>query len=217
MGSWQEVESTVRDCHALLKQADNINESGDERDLAFLIDRITEAFQKAMPEHPCRMGCPGEGENCCHHPEGFRITSAEWGSIRRHLLGMPPEKRTSFKERAEAILSHHPQLPSLERLWSSGYRVPLADRACPFLYQNVCQVYPVRPLVCRAYGFFVHIQQGERTLSCCEEVSRKFQGEAREGILIPVLNRFFKRLARIQADVRMAPIAYWIFFEGWGE
>lgn len=77
----------------------------------------------------CKAGCAA----CCRQP--IPVTPLESLAIEVWLqLHMPAPRRALLARQLEAAAHQPPQL-----------------RDCPFLAENVCRIYPLRPLACRRY------------------------------------------------------------------
>ncbi|MEN6586512.1 MAG: YkgJ family cysteine cluster protein [Sulfuricella sp.] len=103
------------------------------------VDQVVHAAMDQGEKLDCRAGC----SHCCNfrvealEPEIFRIA--------RELKKLSPEKLAELVGR----LQSHAAMAKGVSVWD--YRI-----ACPFLAENLCSIYPVRPAVCRkAHSFEV--------------------------------------------------------------
>jgi len=93
------------------------------------------ATMSAYPDWPCRKGC----DDCCRSlASAPRITEAEWLPIAAALAAMPDATAAEARRRIRE---------------SAGAPCPVV---CPLLdtANGACLVYDVRPIACRAYGFY---------------------------------------------------------------
>ncbi|WP_165175923.1 YkgJ family cysteine cluster protein [Desulfovibrio sp. ZJ369] len=102
-------------------------------DACALVDlSVAEAVDKARKagrSPACKTGCPV----CCCQP--IPVTPLESLVIEAWLqLHVPVPRRMALARQFEASAHQPPQL-----------------RPCPFLAENVCRIYPLRPLACRRY------------------------------------------------------------------
>jgi Fe-S-cluster containining protein len=99
------------------------------------IDRRTAAIVSAHSDWPCRKGC----DDCCRSlASSPRITEAEWRPIAAAIEAMPEATAAEVRRRVRD---------------SAGATRPVV---CPLLdtTNGACLVYSVRPIACRAYGFY---------------------------------------------------------------
>ncbi|HIE52196.1 MAG TPA: YkgJ family cysteine cluster protein [Armatimonadetes bacterium] len=89
-----------------------------------------------LPLHHCD-GCDGCGLRCL---EGWELTQAEFAAILDYLETLPPEEVRRVVGQKKTFA------------WGEG-EVPA--RFCLFrdVERNNCFIYPVRPLICRLFGF----------------------------------------------------------------
>lgn len=108
-------------------------EAGLVLDACALVDlsvaEALDARRKAGHSPACKAGCAA----CCRQP--IPVTPLESLAIEVWLQLRLPAPRREILARQLAASAHQP---------------PEA-RACPFLAENVCGIYPLRPLACRRY------------------------------------------------------------------
>lgn len=138
-------------------EADNMGYSRDERDLFHVIDELSQAVVSTYPESLCFAGCG----RCCHYPTAFfDVFPQEWDLIRRHLeTAWSARRLEAFLERF--YREHGPRMPLIRTFeWLMSLSLPLFPTrkalplACPFLEEQRCRIYEVRPFQCRTYGQF---------------------------------------------------------------
>jgi Fe-S-cluster containining protein len=104
----------------------------------------SEAITSTQANWPCRKGC----DECCRRlASAPRISADEWQGIAAALDALPREAGERVRQRIRA---------------SAGASRPVT---CPLLDRDsgTCLVYEVRPIACRAYGFYA---ERERVLGC---------------------------------------------------
>ena len=145
----------------------------------------------------CQKGCAF----CCH--QSVTVAAIEGSYIESFVLNkMPKHVRRLVKDNVKRWFSffnaNTPErqltkqdLPPVER------RQALEGVPCPFLVNNVCSIYPVRPLVCRTY--FVN-----------DDVSLCQQNPSRDGDIKgrDVRDRYFKNVFDIQRSTYMRLLPY---------
>lgn len=109
-------------------------------------DRVQERAQTAYPEMRCRSGC----NECCKH-HGSPISYAlEWQAIQSWLEARPEQLaglRLRYQELKQALAQRLAQGLNPLSLSAALFEVP-----CPFIDNERCTIYPVRPMTCRAFG-----------------------------------------------------------------
>lgn len=120
----------------LVRKADLL---ADEQ-LAFFRDRTEEAASKGeSPPIACKKGC----SHCCFQIVGISV--AEALTIAEHVAAnYSEEELSSLLARMEAHLAAQSSLPLGEPF----------IHACPFLVDDACSIFTVRPLVCRGFESF---------------------------------------------------------------
>lgn len=106
------------------------------------MDGLLESFLKrseaeGRPAH-CREGCSW----CCHQPV-FAVTH-ELLYIQDHIVRQVPSRR------ADRYLQKAREKASLTEGRSTEEQVKVR-KACPFLEEGRCAIYPARPMACRIY------------------------------------------------------------------
>lgn len=88
----------------------------------------------------CQKGCDG----CCRHITVFSVEACFMASA---LADLPLERQAAIRERAAG-----------------------ADRdgECPLLWEGACELYAVRPIICRTHGYPLLIEDEEGAfVDCC--------------------------------------------------
>jgi Fe-S-cluster containining protein len=126
-------------------------------DLYALVDDLADGVRAAYPESLCKAGCSG----CCHYPAGlFTASRQEWDVILEHVRNhWSPERIGGFVRRFWD--THGRYLARLRAVeWLMEFPLPVNARreavplACPFLEDDRCTIYAVRPVYCRCFGQF---------------------------------------------------------------
>lgn len=125
--------------------------------------RVFELFRGRMQ---CRKGC----SLCCR--QMFSISLLEAAYISRAVKRMDPEKRETLRARARRYLEQrraqiedrgtaHPTEPDLPI--TTGLRL-----TCPALDDDACQIYSVRPIICRKWGIPLFNPKKPTEVQACE-------------------------------------------------
>lgn len=198
--------------------ADNIGETGDERDLYVHLDKLSDGVKASFPGSYCRAGCSA----CCHYPVAlFTLTFTEWRLIQRHI-------ETEWTEhQREALVARYRQTFTgfwrfvLTMLQDSYAGVILSSPfiyrrkiACPFLVDDCCTVYPARPYQCRSFGHFAaRAWPGKqpKIYACSEQGENLLRMLARAGpqIQLPVMNPLVLKIRKLCRGPRMS-LPLWV-------
>lgn len=209
----------MEEVRVALPMADNLGRSGDERDLYALVDKLAAGVKEAYPESLCKAGCSG----CCRYPEAlFTATAREWEVILDHVQReWPTERIVRFVRRFwESHGRHMRRLEAAE--WLMEFPLPLSfnpKRAafpleCPFLEDDKCTVYSVRPVYCRSFGSFTykHFWKPEPVVYGCEDQSDKLEplAELPGRPRIPRFNPLLARRYALSKGGKRRLLAVWI-------
>lgn len=201
-----------------LPRVENLGQSGDARDLYTVTDRLADAVKETFPQSLCAAGCSA----CCHYPVGlFDIDRAEWDVIRRYLekTWSRAERRSFHARFLERFGPYRLKFRILNALMT--FPLPVTSKpeglplACPFLVNDRCTVYPVRPIVCRTFGHFSVIRSGrsESHLYACEKqaiaLNESFEGDDLQ-IMPPSVNPIRMALVRfLKNRTKLLPMWLW--------
>jgi Fe-S-cluster containining protein len=156
-GDPHELHQALREVAVALPMVDNLGITGDSRDLYPWIDKLAGGARALYPEIPCKAGCSA----CCHYPVSlYTIAENEWQPIARYVeREWPRERLIAFVRRFWE--THGPYIWRLKVLnFVIEIPLPVAPRreaiplACPFLEEDRCAVYDVRPAQARTFGLF---------------------------------------------------------------
>lgn len=202
-----------------LQRVDNIGGSDDPRDLYYVLDYLAHRVQQMYPQIPCQEGC----SRCCVDAGLPRTSALEWRQIHRYILEhMEPQTQTTVVMQNYAW--HADQLPAFmdeqERILQPVPDQPRANFACtqcPFLVEHRCSIYPVRPAICRGYGYFTvrrHNPPESQVFACQMAADTLIQSLQSRGIFqlaLPVWNKFFEKLYELNRSHVIATLPLWIF------
>lgn len=127
----------------------NVGETGDERDLYVVVDEMLAFLQGSLPDFACKQGC----NHCCHLSPA--VSSVEWAAILAHVQTLPAAVRRRIVANADLLRGMAWVFDTARRQASHPTGAPpiSADAECPFLVDERCSIYAVRPLKCRGYGY----------------------------------------------------------------
>lgn len=121
-----------------------------------IADSAARAVEEAGAAVSCRAGCSA----CCR--QLVPVSAAEAAALRAHLDSLPEPRRSGIRRRFADAEERFREAGILEALLSAG-SVPEEDGprfrmayfllgvACPFLEDDRCSVYEMRPMVCREF------------------------------------------------------------------
>jgi Fe-S-cluster containining protein len=203
----------------LLQAATNVGESDDVKDLYYLIEFLVFLVENEYPAIPCKAGC----SQCCIDSGLPRVTALEWRHIHGYMAKTMPEGlRAQVISQNEAL--HRPQLELFlqeqARIAAPKTDLPLPPfgcSQCPFLIEGMCTIYPVRPAICRAYGYFTWRRgpdQGSQVFACqmaAETLLDSLRSQGTETLAMPVWNRFQEKLYALNGEGAMiATLPLWL-------
>lgn len=214
----EQLQAALERGRELLDQVSNVGMTGDWQDLYTVVEYLTYVSSQAHPESPCQAGC----SHCCEEIL-FRVSDGEWEAIARHLEATLPREA---QERLRALVaevygSYMPQLEALAEGWSTQERgnasssIEGMPTRCLFLdATGCCGIYPVRPLVCRAYGHFgVWIAQKPSMMICREHGGAFIDLMTEQGakpLILPQFDLLYQKLRAIAKTSFIAPLPLWI-------
>ncbi len=159
----QQLQNSLANTAHYLPDINNIGQSGDAHDLFYYIDFLVYLVDQSYPFIPCPSGC----NHCCTQSGLPRTSALEWHLIYDYFKALPAETQLRVIERNEQM--HRPQyeqfLKEQARIENPKSDLPLPDfgcKECPFLVDERCSVYPVRPSICRGFGYFTWRPGGAR-------------------------------------------------------
>lgn len=201
-----------------LPEAENIGATGDARDYYHHLDKLAEGVSQTFPRSFCKAGCSG----CCYYPVGlFTISFTEWEVMRRHI-----ETEWTDGERAAFIRRYQQTFTGfwrfvLGQLQNSFVSLiltaPLVHRAriaCPFLVDDRCSVYAVRPYQCRTFGLFAARASAGREpkVYACNVQGENLLAQLKHGgpqIQLPVMNPIVIKIRKLCRGPKLA-LPIWV-------
>lgn len=176
--STQLIKDSIAQCQNLLPIINNIGETQDYFDIYYMIEHLVQSIQSTYTQIPCRINC----SLCCQDtfPE---VSFLEWKLIFNYLHTLPSIELEKILHQNEKLYRN--QIHALINIQSlietnsssSGKDYQLTCSICPFLIEDQCSIYPVRPAICRGYGYFSieHPGQSNTSIFGCYMVSDSFQ------------------------------------------
>jgi Fe-S-cluster containining protein len=209
------LQATIRRSAPAIPQTDNLGQSGDERDLYYLLDYLSFAVERAYPEIPCGQGC----SYCCNN-QVFRVTDLEWQTLKSGLLALDESQRAGVFARARAEFgAHREALEQMATLWSAHERVEpdlhrSTPKGCPMLVEGRCSVYEDRPAICRGYGYFSATIEGTASLLICQQLGpdwiRQLENAGIEQVPMPNWNPVQRQLEQLNGQGAIKPLPLWL-------
>ncbi len=141
LADWQNrmTEAAANTVYALLSSKRDVDSIADLGVSAMIsTSKLVDHFLAHAPEGAlaCRSGCA----HCCHQSVG--VTPPEALAIHRHVRAtFDPDARERLRTRINALAETARQATKDQRL--------SPDLPCPFLVEQRCSIYEVRPLSCR--------------------------------------------------------------------
>lgn len=112
------------------------------RSLYEAVDNLLDSFISRLKKESGPLGCKKGCSWCCTQP----VFTNEWELeylkyfMRKRFTG---DRMVVIRDKAKEKNDEVSKLPGSEQLKT---RIP-----CPLLYENICSVYPARPMACRIY------------------------------------------------------------------
>lgn len=196
------LEKTIIQCWHYLNRANNLGKSNDYLDVYFIIDYLSYAVEEAYPQIPCKSGC----SMCCSDTGLPRVTQIEWVLILDYLKSEVNQNTLSkiLKQNRELHLNQKSSLQlEVKRLKDPNFKEKPPDlncKYCPFLIDNLCMVYPVRPSICRGFGYFSfrpYHEQSSTIFACfmaAETLLNSLSEIGIENVLLPVWNKISDKI-----------------------
>ncbi|MFN8671918.1 MAG: YkgJ family cysteine cluster protein [Candidatus Sericytochromatia bacterium] len=217
----QTLENIIVSFAPLINESTNVGLSNNIKDLYFLMDLLVQKVKEEYQEIPCKNKC----SMCCESFGLPRTTTIEWQIIFKYLnKNYPKENLKIVIDRT--LKDHVPQLdqlmkeqariqePHTKRIKSQAPRPDFKCGYCPFLIEGSCSIYPVRPAICRAYGYFSIRVEGQSQLFTCRPAADKMMSLLREnGVenwVLPVWDKFAEKVFELNKDKPVATLPIWL-------
>lgn len=204
----------------LLANTTNVAQTDDAFDVNYLIDFLAFRVGQEYPAIPCKAGC----NQCCIDFGLPRTTAAEWAVIYVYLkTQMPTEVLADVLARNEHL--HRSQIPLLlqeqERIQTPLSKTPMPPIGClecPFLRDQMCSIYPVRPAICRGFGSFtLRLPGRDPSIFACQMAAdtllEDLQARQITGLELPAWNKFIEKVYALNQAFGgvAATLPLWLF------
>jgi Fe-S-cluster containining protein len=207
MSSLEALQAGLQRAAKFLGRADRVGQSEDPRDIYYLIDFMVYLVKEAYPYIPCQSGC----SHCCVDSGLPRTSALEWQHIYAYLRDTAsPEVRQTVLRQNEVL--HRQQLALFlqeqARIERPDTDLPLPAfgcKRCPFLIDDRCSVYPVRPAICRGFGYFTwrpRPQVESQVFACQMAADTLLEGlqlRQQDQAMLPVWNAISDKLYALNA------------------
>ncbi len=165
-----------------------------------LTDKVLEKAKVNYPSMLCKAGC----NQCCKNYGSPQILPVEWENIKYHLDSCDEEYKNQVQASLQVIKNN------LKKMLIENDNVPVDkvvnDITCPFLQNELCSVYSIRPLVCRMFGSFLSkpgLISGNAVYTCGMEKDRwdeEITFTKPTLLNLPSKELFYKKLEQINSD-----------------
>jgi Fe-S-cluster containining protein len=154
---------------------------------------------------PCCKGC----SQCCYYLVPLSVPEAF--SMRRQILAMDPARReflaNRWLETASIVIENHQQSAQQTLTFTESYIRQISHwysqlkLPCPFLSENLCSVYQIRPSACRE-----HIVTGSSNL-CGTDTTRDLNVVNMPISILEAMTQLTAQLEQSQPEAVMLPVA----------
>lgn len=215
------LEKIIISFAPLVDSATNLGLSENNKDLYFLMDTLVQQVKEAYPDIPCKNKC----SMCCEKFGLPRVTAVEWRAIHKYLT-KKMDSETRAKIVKHVLDNHLPQLeelmkeqkriqtPHMQRISEDSVRPDFKCGYCPLLVEGSCTIYPVRPAICRSYGYFSIRVEGQSQLFTCRPAADKMMGLLKdrgvENWVLPVWDKFSEKVYEINRGQVVSTLPVWI-------
>lgn len=216
------LQNSLSQASQYLERIQNIGESDDGEDLYYLIDFFSYLVDQTYPAIPCRTGC----SHCCVESGLPRTSALEWQHIHRYLQDEMGEETLQLVLNENEKL-HRQQLPAFlveqRRIENPDSKIPLEGfgcTRCPLLVEGKCSIYPVRPAICRGFGFFtwrLDIDRDAQILACqmaADALLKSLQEAGIPYVALPRWNGISDKVYALNEALStgvMATLPLWLF------
>jgi Fe-S-cluster containining protein len=210
------LKATIAHTAPLVPQSDNLGGSNDWRDLYYVLDYFSFAVDRAYPQIPCAKGCA----HCCD-TNLFRVSRAEWETLKRGLAGLDVSARAEIMGRVrETFAPHHAAMAGLATAWSAGESPnpelhAATPTRCPALgADGRCMAYEHRPAICRGYGYFSATVAGTPSLLICRQEGpgwiRHLESTEVSQFPMPNWNPIQRQIDALNPSGEIKPLPLWL-------
>lgn len=161
-----------------------------------ITERISQCIKTIYPDIFCRMGC----NNCCKIYGSPEIFQVEWERIENYLNNSDESYKINIRNSLTELKNSFRNILKSNQIMHVS---KIIDRIkCPFLHEEKCSIYHLRPIVCRMYGIFILSPEPSKKTkniiyTCEQEMIRwekKFTIENPSVLLLPQTNIFYKKV-----------------------
>lgn len=121
--------------------------------LEILDVRLNHMFEKQAPFIKCKKGCT----YCCKEGE-YPISELEYVNLMLYYNQLSNDVKGKINQNIEDLIKKNRQ-----KLYT-----------CPFLVDDLCSVYPARPIICRAFGLISYKDNGRPKMPFCIELGLNY-------------------------------------------
>jgi Fe-S-cluster containining protein len=215
------LQETIVSYAEHIDKSTNVGLTGNNKDLYFLIDSLVDSVRETFPVVPCRDKCSA----CCVHSGLPRVTSIEWQPIHKYIVNeMSPENRQIVikqllewhSSQVDELLKEQNRIqePHTKRIKANSPEPKFKCTQCPLLIEGSCSIYPVRPAICRAYGFFSIRIEGKSQIFTCNMAAEKIIGMLKEqGVehwALPVWDKFAEKIYELNDEKDISTLPIWM-------
>jgi len=215
------LQNKIIEFYPLIEKATNVGLSDNEKDIYYLIDRLTSYVHNTYNSIMCKNKC----SSCCINAGLPRVTTIEWQVIFKYLknevnketldllikrtISLHSNQINHLMEEQERI-----QEPHTRRNESKYPRPKFKCLECPFLIDHSCSIYKVRPAICRTYGYFTIRIKGKSKLFTCQmsadSIFEDLKNNSVENLVFPVWDKFAERIYEINLDKIVSTLPLWL-------
>lgn len=187
-------------------------------DFYSVINKLSYLINNFYTDIECKSGC----SRCCKFYGSPQLYKFEWDNIISYLE-KNMDNRTMMRVRAKLkdnILFLKEKLENNHDYFQPQFNASVFFIAeCPFLYQNKCSIYEVRPLICRMFGnTYLKRENKEayKNVYACAEEQERWKKEIEINKSLPLLprNDYLEskiiKLAKTKEDEYYNTIIYWL-------
>ncbi len=217
------IQEQISEYGIHLSNATNLGLSNNHKDIYFLLEELVEKVKKSLPIVPCQDKCSG----CCTNYGLPRTTMIEWMPIHKYIMNeMTEDQRKiivnqlidNYADQVKELLEEQERNKfshsEIGRNVEKKPRPNFKCSSCPLLINDSCSIYPVRPAICRSYGFFSIRMTGKTQLFTCtmsaEMLMEKLKEKGEENLALPVWDRFSDRIYEINGDKAISVLPLWL-------
>jgi len=196
-------------------------------DMDKFIDDISNAVYEIYPCISCQSGC----FTCCTGSSLPIVYPKEWKRVRDEIKKLPEDTKLKIINKNESFFENDSELinfihkmaieeANLDDLKQFEKRLitEFTNKTCPFLIDNRCSVYSVRPTKCRAFGAFGFVfQNNVHLMSCNDDIKKMSEYLTEKNIkksILPYWNYIENKIRTLTSDSSeiypMSVIPMWI-------